>query len=91
MAWTISFDPRAQKDLFKLDQSVQRKIIRYLEARVAGAVSPELLGKPLSGPLAGFWRYRVENFRVICRIESAQVTVLVLAIGHRKDVYARLP
>jgi mRNA interferase RelE/StbE len=89
LAWTISFDPRAERDLLHLDRSVQRQIIRYLETRVAFSEDPILLGKPLSGSLAGLWRYRVENHRVVCQIQREQITVLVVAVGHRKDIYKK--
>jgi mRNA interferase RelE/StbE len=62
LAWQIRLDPRAERDLRRLDPAARRKIIHYLESRVAVAADPESLGKPLSGPLAGLWRYRVENY-----------------------------
>ena len=90
MAWTIRFDARAAKDLARLDRSVQRKILHYLENRVALANDPEDIGKALTGRLSGLWRYRVENHCVVCRIHREQVLVVVLAAGHRKDIYEGL-
>lgn len=90
MAWTIRFDPRAERDLARLDRSIQRKILRYLETRVATAEDPEELGKPLSGELSGLRRYRVENHRIICRIDRQEILIVVLAAGHRKDVYEKM-
>ncbi len=89
MAWTIRLDPRAQKDLSRLDRGVQSKILRYLETRVALTDNPETLGKALVGSMSGLWRYRVEDYRIVCRIQHEQITVLVLAAGHRKHVYKR--
>ena len=91
MAWTIRFDERAFKDLARLDRHVQRQILHYLERRVATADDPETFGKSLTGPLTGLWRYRVGDHRVVCRIQREQITVLVIAVGHRKDIYDRLP
>ncbi len=88
MAWTIRFDPRAVRDLKRLDKSIRRKIVRYLETRVSPADDAEDLGKGLTGPLVGLWRYRVEDYRIICRIERDVLVVMVLAAGHRKDIYA---
>ena len=89
MAWTIRFDTRAAKDLAKLDRSIQRKILHYLESRVANAEDPESFGKGLSGELSGLWRYRVENHRIVCRILRDEILIVVLAAGHRKDVYSQ--
>jgi mRNA interferase RelE/StbE len=91
LAWAIRFDERASKDLARLDRHIQREILRYLEDRVATADDPEAFGKSLTGPLAGLWRYRVRDHRVVCRIQREQITVLVIAVGHRKDIYDRLP
>ena len=87
MAWTIRFDSRASKDLSRLDRSIQRKILHYLEDRIAVADDPESLGKSLSGDLSGLWRYRVEDHRIVCRIDRDEILIVVLAVGHRKNVY----
>ena len=89
MAWTIRFEPRALKDLKKLDRSAQGRIVRFLQDRIAGEHDPRDLGKPLTGDRVGLWRYRAGQYRVICQIQDDVLTVLVLVvrIGHRKDVY----
>lgn len=69
---------------------MQRRILRYLEDRVATASDPEKFGKALSGRLAGLWRYRVEDHRIVCQIVHDEVLVLVLSVGHRRDIYERL-
>ena len=89
MRWTIEFDRRALRDLQQLDRVVQRRILDYLTQRVAPAVSPRMLGEALTSTFAGLWRYRVGDYRVICRIEDERLVVLVVRIGHRRDVYDR--
>jgi mRNA interferase RelE/StbE len=89
LAWTIRFDPRAQQDLAQLDGSIRRRIIRYLESRVAPLQDAEDLGKALTGSLSGMWRYRVQDHRIVCRILRDEVIVLVVAVGHRKNIYER--
>ena len=89
MAWKISFYPDAEKDLARLDRTVQRRITQYLLTRVATAQDPGDLGKPLTGTLAGLWRYDVGDYRIVCRIRHELILVLVLAVGHRKDIYER--
>jgi len=49
--------------------------------------NPRNFGKQLSGDKAGLWRYRIEDFRVICRLQDDTLVVLVVAVGHRKEVY----
>ncbi len=87
MAWTVEFDERARKELRRLDAVVQKAILRYLRDRVATAVDPKRLGKPLHGEFASLWRYRVGDWRLVCRIEDRRLVVLVLTVGHRREVY----
>jgi mRNA interferase RelE/StbE len=85
--WQIEFDDRARKELRRLDAVIQKSILHYLRTRLAPAPDPRQLGKALSGELAGLWRYRVGDWRMICRIEDRKLVVLVLVIGHRRDIY----
>jgi mRNA interferase RelE/StbE len=89
LPWTIEFDRRALRDLQQLDHAAQRRILAYLEQRVVSAASPRDLGEALTSTFAGLWRYRVGDYRVICRLEDARLVVLVVRIGHRRDVYER--
>ncbi|HEX9904450.1 MAG TPA: type II toxin-antitoxin system RelE/ParE family toxin [Propylenella sp.] len=86
-AWRIEFLPRAERRLGKLPERDRTRILRYLSERVAVAEDPRSLGEALKGPLSGLWRYRLGDFRIIVRIEDRRVTVLVLEIGHRREVY----
>ncbi len=76
----------ALSQLGGLDRPVQARIFRYLRERIATPEDPRRFGKALRGPRAGFWRYRVGDYRVICRIEDEAVVVLVVAVGHRSRV-----
>ncbi|MDR3528860.1 MAG: type II toxin-antitoxin system RelE/ParE family toxin [Rhizomicrobium sp.] len=88
MAWTISYTGTARKQLRKLDKQTARRILDFIDARVAGSESPREVGKALTGPLLGsFWRYRVGDYRIICEIQDGKLCVLVIEIGHRKEVY----
>ena len=88
MAWTISYTETALKQLKKLDQPVARRLVDFMDERIAAAADPRSTGKALTGPLLGsFWRYRVGDYRVICDIQDGSLVVLVLEIGSRKDVY----
>jgi mRNA interferase RelE/StbE len=89
LAWTIEFDKRAQRDLAKLDKQVQREIQRYLDYRIAPSDDPKSFGHALVNDLSGVWRYRVRDYRILCRIEAERLVVLVIEIGHRSTVYKR--
>jgi mRNA interferase RelE/StbE len=85
--WVYSFDDRALKELRKLGKNAQRDIITYLDERIAGEGDPRRFGKGLKADLAGLWRYRVGDYRVLCQIRDGELLVLVVAVGHRRDVY----
>ncbi len=87
MRWVYRIDERALKELSKLDRQAQRKILSYLDQRVAGRSNPRDFGKPLKAQLAGLWRYRVGDYRIICQLQDQELVVLVVAVGHRKNVY----
>jgi len=85
--WDYSFTEEARKEFRKLDRYVQKEIIRYLDSRIAGTEDPRRFGKALRGDLAGIWRYRIGDYRVLCQIKDSQLLVLVISVGHRKKVY----
>ena len=87
MIWTVEFDDAAAKELRKLDKNTQQEILRYFRERIAIKEDPLRFGKPLSHNLPGLWRYRVRDYLIICTIEEDKLVVLVLRVGHRKDVY----
>ncbi len=87
MAWTIDYTQTARNQLKKLDKPVARRIVDFLDDRVAKQEDPRTLGKALTGPLGTLWRYRVGDYRVICEIQHGAVTILVIRIGHRRELY----
>lgn len=87
MTWRIKFNPHAQDELAALDKTNQKRIIKFLEEPVQKAENPQQLGAPLRGDFKGLWKYRVGDYRVICKIQDQTIEVLVLAIGHRREVY----
>lgn len=87
MAWKIEVTRTAEKQIAKLDKPVQRRILRFLNERIAPAKDPRQLGKALVGEKAQLWRYRVGDYRLICDIQGKLVLVIVLDVGHRKEIY----
>ena len=84
MNYKIQYTPAAIKQLSKLDKPIAKRILDYMTAR---ANNPCEIGKPLKGDMKGYWRHRIGNYRVISIIEEDVLLVLVVRIGHRKDVY----
>lgn len=87
MAWTIKYTDQAKGQLRKMDRQAARRIVDYMDERIALPDDPRSAGKALSGPLGAFWRYRVGDCRVICDIQDSRLTVLVIEVGNRRDVY----
>jgi mRNA interferase RelE/StbE len=85
--WRVEFDRDAAKELRKLGDPARRTILRYLRERIATADDPRRFGKPLVGELAGLWRYRVGDYRLIVTVEDDRLIVLVLRVAHRREVY----
>lgn len=87
MIWRVEWDDRARKELRKLDHLVQKKILEYMRKHICGELNPRRLGKSLSYDKEGLWRYRISDYRIICKINDEAITVLVLTVGHRKEIY----
>ena len=85
--YALVYSKEALKDLKKLDNSVARVIYAWLKKNIDGCSDPRIHGKGLTANRSGQWRYRVGNYRIICKIEDDKVIVLVLTIGHRSVVY----
>ena len=87
MAWTIDYAQSARNQLKKLDQPVAKRILDFMDNRVAKQEDPRTIGKALTGPLGSLWRYRVGDYRIICEIQHSAVRILIIRLGHRREVY----
>lgn len=87
MAWTIDYTETAKGQLRKLDRQVAQRIVDYMDKRIAPLEDVRSTGKALTGPLGGFWRYRVGDYRVICEIQDGALRILVVETGNRYEVY----
>ncbi len=87
MSWDYQIHEDADRDLDDLGPAARAEVTAYLEKRIRGSVNPEQFGKPLRGELKGFWRYRVRDYRLLCRLEKKILIVVVVAVGHRSAVY----
>jgi mRNA interferase RelE/StbE len=88
MAYAVEVLPSALRDIDQLDAQPRRRILKFLYERVAKLDDPRSIGQALKGSELGeFWKYRVGDYRLVCKIEDDRVVVLVLRIGHRRDIY----
>ncbi|PIE64377.1 MAG: type II toxin-antitoxin system mRNA interferase toxin, RelE/StbE family [Desulfobacterales bacterium] len=88
MVWTVKYTISFQKNVQKLDRSVQKKIKCFFE-QTELIENPRQKGKPLTANLSGLWRYRIEDYRIICEIQDSEMIVLALRVGHRDKVYKK--
>lgn len=88
MAWRIEFTKNADKVMRKLDKSIAARVFDELDA-MAKLENPRSRGKALAGNLAGVWRYRVGDYRILCDIQDGRLVVIVVDVAHRREVYKR--
>ncbi|WP_271896524.1 type II toxin-antitoxin system RelE family toxin [Candidatus Phyllobacterium onerii] len=88
MAWSIEYDRLARKSIEKLDMQARIRIYKYLNDRIANLADPRQTGKALQGSeLGNLWRYRIGDYRILCDLQDHRLVVLVVEIGHRREVY----
>jgi mRNA interferase RelE/StbE len=87
LAWTLRISETAKRQLRKLDRSTAQDLLRYLNRLLLETEDPRQRGKGLTANLAGLWRYRVGDYRLICEIQDGEMVVLVLQVAHRSQVY----
>jgi mRNA interferase RelE/StbE len=85
LTWQIEFTPVAVKQLKKIGAENGRRITKFLQDKICN--DPRQQGKALKGVLREFWRYRIGDYRILVRIEEERLVVLVVGVGHRRDIY----
>jgi len=89
LAWTFEFSKSADKALRRLPHPVQARIAAFIRQRLMSLPDPRSIGQALHGEWAGKWRYRVGDYRLICKIEDHKMVILVVELGHRSEIYDR--
>jgi len=87
LALTIEFADTAKGQLRKLDKQMARRVVDFMDERIAGLENPRNSCKALTCPHGGFWRYRVGDCRVISDIQDGALRVLVVQTGNRSEIY----
>lgn len=85
--WIIKTTEDFDKTYKKLDKSIQKQIGRWIYNHLTNVKDPRSFGKPLVGELSGYWRYRIGDYRLLVEINNNELIILMIDIGHRKDVY----
>lgn len=87
MVYKVILSEKAKKSIKKLDRQVQKKILDYIDEKICKNIHHKRLGIKLSYEKTGLWRYRVGDYRIICEIDDEKITVLVIDVGHRREIY----
>ena len=87
MSWHVEFSKDAVKQLKKLDKAQAALILGWIRKNLEGCEDPRLHGKGLTANRSGQWRYRVGDYRIIAHLEDRRVVILMLSVGHRREIY----
>lgn len=85
--YKVELTEKAKKSLKKLDKSTAKLITSWLFKNLQGCENPRQHGKGLTSNRSGEWRYRIGDYRVIADIQDDKILILILEIGHRRDIY----
>lgn len=83
----VEFTSQALKELKKLDKHTSSLILGWIRKNLEGCDNPRQHGKGLTANRSGQWRYRVGDYRLIAEIQDSKITILILTVGHRRDIY----
>ena len=82
----VEFTEKSKKQFLKLDKPIKLQIPKFI-TKLQEYENPRVTGKALVGNLAGFWKYRVGYYRLICQIRDDKLVIIIVDVGHRKDIY----
>lgn len=86
--WNVSFSNESDKYILKLDKPIRERIRKFAR-ELQYLQNPRLRGEALTANLANLWKYRVGDYRLICRINDRELLILIVKIGHRSNIYKR--
>ena len=88
--YRVKFTARARKEIQKLDKKTSLLLLGWIRKHLEGCENPRFYGKLLQGNLKNAWRYRVGGYRILAEIKDQEILILVLSVGHRKDIYEKM-
>lgn len=87
MIYRVLFTERAKKDLKKMDRHTVALILGWIRKNLENCEDPRRTGKPLTANHSGEWRYRVGDYRILAEIQDSAIIILILTVGHRREIY----
>ena len=87
MSWRVEFTSGALRQLKKLDPFVRRMLIAWVEKNLEGCADARAHGKSLVGDKSGLWRYRIGDYRLLCRLDDGRLVIEAIKVGHRRAAY----
>lgn len=89
MRYQVEFTDMAKKELMKLDRHISLMITSWIRKNLEGCENPRQYGRALVANHRGKWRYRVGDYRVLAEIQDEKITILIVTVGHRREVYEK--
>lgn len=89
MSYKVEYSKSAQKQIKKMDQYTKVMLTRWITKNLVDCSNLRQHGKVLKGNLKNQWRYRVGDYRILCDIEDDKLIILVINVGHRKEIYMK--
>ena len=87
MQYRVEFSRQASRQMKKLDRQAILMIKAWVMKNLEGTTQPRWHGKALKGQMKGLWRYRVGDYRLIAEIQDKVVTIVIVEVGHRREIY----
>lgn len=87
MKYSVEYTLQAAKQLKKLDVYTRKLILSWIEKNLVDCEDPRIHGKSLTANRSGQWRYRIGDYRLIAQIQDDKVLILILEVGHRREIY----
>ena len=87
MIYELKYEARAVKQIKKLDPATRKLIKSWIEKNLLNTDNPRQHGKGLTVSLSQYWRYRVGDFRILAEINDAEIIIIIVEVGHRRDIY----
>ncbi len=89
MKYQVEFTEMAKKELKKLDRHISLMITSWIRKNLEGCENPRQYGRALVANHSGKWRYRIGDYRVLAAIQDEKITILIVTVGHRREVYEK--